>query len=174
MIIFKKFNHLFKKRGNNKFSFQIWLLLFIFVALSSLALFRSYYDLNLFSQGYQRQNGQLVKKINEVYGRNGNIESISGNILIVAMDKIDGQGSENVEVEMLPTTEILEIQIPEYLSSQLRQKMADGQDIIARIKSQPEKLYIGQRVLVVSESNMINQKKVTSSRIEYTVIIQTS
>lgn len=173
MIDFKKQYHWLSKKTSHKFNFQIWLLLFIFVILSALALWRSFSDLEMFSQGYSLQQGQMVKKITEIHGRNGNIVAINGNVILLEVDLVNGQGSESIEVEILPETEVLEIQIPEYLSAQLRKKMQSGEDIITRVKSQPEKLQVGQRVLVVSQKNMIGQKKVVSSRIEYTVIIQT-
>ncbi len=174
MINFFKHHNWLNKKYQTKFNYQIWLLLVIFVFLSVLALLRSFNDLNLISLGYESPYGIPVKRVEEIYGRNGNITAISGNLLVVSVDKINKSGSEDIEVAIEPSTEILEIRIPEYLSSKLRKKMLAGEDIIARVKTQPDRLFIGQRVLVVSQDNMVGQKKVTGSRIEYTVIIQSS
>lgn len=172
MINYFKQHNWFKKKLSAKFNYQIWLLLIIFVLLSVLALLRSFGDLNLLSLGYDKSFGIPVKRVEEIYGRNGYINEISGNKLVVKADQLNNKGSEEIEVEIQPTTEILEIQIPEYLSNQLRSRMSAGEDIIARVKTQSDKLYVGQRVLIVSDKNMLGQKKVVSSRIEYTVIVQ--
>lgn len=108
-----------------------------------------------------------------VHIRLGVIKDIGVDYIVIESRKLVGQGNELITALITGETSIIEIQIPSYMNTELRKKLANGGNVIPRLEVTNDNLYVGQTVEVVSVADMYGYKEVSATRVEYKIIAST-
>ena len=108
-----------------------------------------------------------------VHIRLGVIVAIEADYLVLETQKLVGQGSERLTVNLTEATPIIEIQIPSFMNTTLRKELANGGNVTPRLAVAKDNLYVGQTVEIISVEDMYGYDEVTASRVEYKLIVPT-
>lgn len=108
-----------------------------------------------------------------VYIRQGIISELGVDYLTLETKRLVGEGKESIQILLTGDTQIIEIQIPSFMTAELKKILAKGGSVITRLEVDMNNLYVGQTVEVVSESDMYGLSDVSAERVEYKVEVNT-
>ncbi|MFA4818615.1 MAG: hypothetical protein WC621_02110 [Patescibacteria group bacterium] len=102
-----------------------------------------------------------------VYLRTGEVIFIKGQGFDFRTARLDGSDKENIKVIVGPTTAIIEIQVPNFITRELDEILQNGGQVIKRVPVEFSKIQAGQTVSVLSLVDMRDLKEINASRVEY-------
>lgn len=102
-----------------------------------------------------------------VYLRIGTVVAIKDKSFSLQTDKLDSSAQEKLNIIVSPTTEIIEIRVPNFITPAIERELQSRGQAIKRLPVDFSHIKIGQTVSILALTDMSGLKEIAVSRVEY-------